>query len=74
MATRVLTVRELLTLATRAFCDGHADKQVYLATDDEGNHFYPLCFGFTTKEAEVEYMLSNELYPIEDTNNIVILG
>lgn len=74
MSTGTLTVRELLTLATKAFCNGHADKKVYLATDDEGNHFYPLQYGFTTNEAEVEYMLSNEIYPIEDANNIVILG
>lgn len=71
----VLTVRDVLELATKAFCAGHGDKKVYLATDDEGNHFYPLQFGFTTNEGEVEHMLSNEMYPIEeDTDNIVILG
>lgn len=74
MNTGVLTVRDLIKLAARAFTDGYADKEIYLATDDEGNHFYPLQYGFTTNESEVEHMLSNEIYPIEDANNIVILG
>ena len=71
----VLTVNKLLEMCEELKANGMGDKRIYLSSDDEGNDFHALFYGFTfTPEKVKEYADGCMSIPDAEVNNIVLLG
>ena len=70
-----VTVKELLEECKKLVKMGYGDKTVLISSDDEGNEFHTLFYGFTYTPSEVKQIA--ECCWFHDRNNpddVVILG
>lgn len=68
----IITVNELLSLCEEQKSKGNGNKKVYISTDDEGNYFHPLFFGFTDKKDDIEAY--GRMGSIDETEGVILLG
>jgi len=70
------TVEELYKFCQDAIMNGHGKKHIQISSDDEGNSFHSLFYGFTTNNEDLQYYIDE--YLIDNHNlkadEIVILG
>lgn len=73
-----ITVNQLLQLVEEQVKKGNGDKYVFLGTDDEGNNYRPLFYGFMADEEKDDYLdYTYNLESIEyeeDVEHIAVLG
>ena len=68
----IITVNELLSFCEEQKSKGNGNKKIYISTDDEGNGFHPLFYGFTDKKEDIEAY--EMLGCIDETEGVIILG
>lgn len=69
-----MTVDALYNECVQQRAKGNGSKHVVISSDDEGNSFHTLFFGFTDTKEDVEYMLAFECDQSHTSSNAVILG
>ena len=69
-----ITVNELFELCKDQIEEGNGEKHVLISSDDEGNNFHTLFFGFTDEPEEIQYLLEFEHDGTHTVDNCVILG
>lgn len=57
-----LTVKELKILCDKAIKEGHGNKHIVVADDNEGNGFHGMFYGFTPLDDSNYSMFSNDIY------------
>ena len=70
MANKGITVKELLRDCEYEVSKGNGDKYIIISSDDEGNSYHTLFYGFTDTEKDIQYCLDREqdgTHTIEDT-------
>ena len=70
----VLTVNKLMKMCKVLKDNGFGDKKVYLSSDDEGNDFHALFYGFTFTPDKIKDIAECTSIPDAETDNIVLLG
>lgn len=69
-----ITINQLFRLVKNEISKGNGNKKILLSSDDEGNEFHEMFFGFTP----VEKVICGEFPPVvfasEPLENYVILG
>lgn len=68
-----ITVKELAQLCLEQIKMGNGDKHVLISSDDEGNEYHTLFYGFTSDKETIEE-LSPYFHDRNDTKNAIILG
>lgn len=68
-----ITVKELAQLCSEQIKMGNGDKHVLISSDDEGNEYHTLFYGFTNDKETIEE-LSPCFHDRNDTKNVIILG
>ena len=70
-----LTVNDLAGLLVEEVKKGNGDKKILISSDDEGNAFHGLFYGFTSKEESLKAYDDMGCYhdPV-DTSKIILLG
>lgn len=70
-----LTVRELGKMCMQAIAGGYGDREILLATDDEGNFFREMYYGFTATPDDIRgYYESGCIEGGTDIDNVILLG
>lgn len=74
-----ITVRQLLKYCQNQILIGNGDKKIILPTDEEGNGFRAMYYGFTTpKEYGSDYLTTDDIEDLGSTDepidNFIILG
>lgn len=72
----IISVKQLAKLIKKQIEKGNGDKKIYISSDDEGNEYHPLFFGFTDEKSDIEMCLEcshTELWDNE-VQDIIILG
>lgn len=75
MANKIITVRELMKLCQGQILLGNGDKQILISSDDEGNSYHSLFYGFTSGENTIRKI--KKFADFHDDNNpkdVIILG
>ena len=70
-----ITVSVLKKLCNEAMKNGYGDREIYLASDDEGNWFRPMFYGFTANGEDIDAYL--DMGCIDDdvkSDEIILLG
>lgn len=71
---QAITINQLFRLVKNEISKGNGEKKILLSSDDEGNEFHEMFFGFTP----VEQVFVGEWQPIcfasEPLENYVVLG
>lgn len=70
-----ITVSGLKKLCNEAMKMGYGNREIYVATDDEGNFFRPMFYGFTANEEDLGAYLN--MGCIDDdvkVDEIILLG
>lgn len=71
----VLTVRTLKALSEKAIKDGFGDKKILITSDDEGNEYHALWYGFATNSEEIADCKEAGLFHDDfNTEEVVLLG
>ena len=68
-----ITLKELTHMCIEELKKGNGDKYVLISSDDEGNSFHTLFFGFSTSSEDIEYALEVE-HDNHEPNEVIILG
>ena len=74
MNPKGLTVKELMRECQEQIRKGNGDKFILISSDDEGNSFHTLYYGFTDDEPNLTYMLNYEQDRNHSVDDTVILG
>lgn len=75
MANLGLTVNQLAHACRQQIGKGNGNKHVLISSDDEGNEFHTLFYGFTDNDTEgFSDMLELECDGTHTVNDCVILG
>lgn len=73
-----LTVKELYRQLEAVIKEGHGDKFIIIADDNEGNSYHGMFYGITSDPIEVRDNIdcSNGVYDclVKNPNKVVILG
>lgn len=70
-----LTVQALYELCKMEIKKGNREKKICISSDDEGNGFHGLFYGFNSDAEFLEYVNKEGLlYDNVDIKNIIILG
>ena len=69
-----ITVNELHLAVVEQIRKGNGDKHILISTDDEGNGYHTLFFGFLDDKNEIEDCLEYEHDGTHTADNCVILG
>lgn len=70
-----ITVEELHGLVKEQIAKGNGDKSILISTDDEGNGFHTLFYGFEDNyETLKEFKGYGLFHDDNDPRNVVILG
>lgn len=69
-----LTVNELLEECVKQVKKGNGNKRIIISSDDEGNEFHTLFYGFTDNEADLSCLLEIEHDGTHTIENCVALG
>ena len=69
-----ITVNELFEFWKKKKKKGNGEKHVLISSDDEGNNFHTLFYGFTDEPEEVQYLLEYEQDGTHTVDNCVVLG
>ena len=70
-----ITVSVLKKLCNEAIKSGYGNRAIYLATDDEGNFFRPMFYGFTASGEDIHaYMDMGCIDDAVKSNEIILLG
>ena len=73
--TKPITIEQLQKLCDKQTKAGNGKKAVVISSDDEGNEFHPLYFGFTPKE---EIFTGSKYEPwlrdLKKDDDFIILG
>ena len=70
-----ITVSVLKKLCNEAVKNGFGNREIYLSTDDEGNFFRPMFYGFTESSEDIRAYL--DMGCIDDevkVDEIILLG
>lgn len=70
----ILTVNILLEECERQKSKGNGNKKVYISSDEEGNSFHPLYFGFTDEIEDIKECQQYSDGIDGDLEELVILG
>lgn len=67
-----ITVKELYKLCERAIKDGHGDKNIVVADDNEGNGYHGMFFGFSFIDKYTKELIYDS--QTNSTADTIILG
>ena len=68
-----LTVKELLYYCQIQIARGNGDKHILITTDDEGNAYHTLFYGFQDDPEDINYALEIE-HDNHTADEVVLLG
>lgn len=72
---RPLTIVELMKECQKQISLGNGDNEIYISSDEEGNHFNPCFFGFTdNSKGDIDAYKKMFCIDCENTNKVVLLG
>jgi len=71
-----LTVAQLLNECMTLVNNGYGDKHIQISSDDEGNSFHSLFYGFTTSPEDLQYYVDEGMmsWGIKAIDDIIVLG
>lgn len=70
-----ITVKELLQICRAEVASGHGDKVICISSDDEGNEYHTLYYGFTDSQDELDAIADMGMFHDDnDPKGVVILG
>lgn len=67
-----VTVREMCEQLKKAVADGHGDKYLITANDNEGNGFHGVFFHYSPAEEGIEDLISDS--QVTDISKLIIIG
>lgn len=68
-----ITVKELLNECKKQIKNGNGDKHILISSDDEGNGFHTLFYGFTDNPEDIR-AYEDVFYDNSNPEEIVLLG
>ena len=72
---KTITVSVLRALCNEAIQNGYGNREIYLASDDEGNSFRPMFYGFTSSGEDIgAYIDMGCIYDDVEVDEIILLG
>lgn len=74
MIDKGLTVKQLLKECQEQVSKGNGDKYIIISSDDEGNGFHTLFYGFTDNADDIKYFLELEHDGSHTVDDTVALG
>ena len=69
-----ITIKELAYLCKKEIDAGYGNREIYISSDDEGNSYHGLYFGFTKDKDTIEKASLYCNADFENIENTVILG
>lgn len=69
-----ITLKQLKKMCDEQIKKGNGDKHILISSDDEGNEFHTLFYGFTSEPEDLEPLLELEHDGTHTIDNAIILG
>lgn len=70
-----VTINQLLQACKQEVKKGNGDKVVQISTDDEGNGYHTLFYGFCSNEEDIEKCIEMGMFHDDvDPRNTILLG
>lgn len=70
-----ITVKKLIKMCQDQIKKGNGDKVILLSSDDEGNEFHTMYYGFTDDKKELQSLAKYGMFhDHNDPDEVVILG